>query len=130
MDPSSETAELKRMLDQLTRFPAVHSPPAHSASSGHAPPYRHAPFAQGSDGYEPAFGEHVNSLRGTMFYVCQGSCLCGTVNNRGKVIYCYGDLVPRHGELFAEGTETAGKTSSKDLLAALLGVWTFGIVAL
>jgi len=79
---------------------------------------------------DPGFHEHVNSLRDTMFYVCQGSCLCGTVNNRGKVIYCYGDLVPRHGELFAEGAETQGTTSSKDLLAAQLGIWTFGIIAL
>ena len=82
------------------------------------------------DSSEPSFGEHVNNLRGTMFYVCQGSCLCGTVNNRGKVIYCYGDLVPRHGELFAEGGESANKTTSKDLLAAQLGLWTFGIIAL
>jgi len=67
---------------------------------------------------DPGFHEHVNSL-------------CGTVNNRGKVIYCYGDLVPRHGELFAEGAQGAdGGTSSKDLLAAQLGVWTFGIFAL
>lgn len=79
---------------------------------------------------DPGFQEHVNSLRDTMFYVCQGSCLCGTVNNRGKVIYCYGDLVPRHGELFAEGAEQQGTTSSKDLLAAQLGIWTFGIFAL
>ena len=69
-------------------------------------------------------------LKDTMFYVCQGSCLCGTVNNRGKVIYCYGDLVPRHGELFAEGADQQGSTSSKDLLAAQLGIWTFGIFAL
>merc|ERR1739842_163294 len=47
---------------------------------------------------DPGFHEHVNSLRDTMFYVCQGSCL--------------------------------GGTSSKDLLAAQLGVWTFGIFAL
>ena len=79
---------------------------------------------------DPGFHEHVNSLRDTMFYVCQGSCLCGTVNNRGKVIYCYGDLVPRHGELFADGAVQEGSTSSKDLLAAQLGVWTFGIFAL
>lgn len=79
---------------------------------------------------DPGFQEHVNSLRDTMFYVCQGSCLCGTVNNRGKVIYCYGDLVPRHGELFAEGADQQGSTSSKDLLAAQLGIWTFGIIAL
>ena len=38
-----------------------------------------------ADSYDPAFGDHVDNLRGTMFYVCQGSCLCGTVNNRGKV---------------------------------------------
>ena len=62
--------------------------------------------------------------------VFQASCLCGTVNNRGKVIYCYGDLVPRHGELFAEGADQQGSTSSKDLLAAQLGIWTFGIFAL
>jgi hypothetical protein len=79
---------------------------------------------------DPGFEGHVNNLRGTMFYVCQGSCLCGTVNNRGKVIYCYGDLVPRQGELFGDGAEGSGSTTSKDLLAAQLGIWTFGIFAL
>ncbi|XP_023347127.1 uncharacterized protein LOC111715930 isoform X4 [Eurytemora carolleeae] len=77
-----------------------------------------------------SFGEHVNNLRGTMFYVCQGSCLCGTVNNRGKVIYCYGDLVPRHGELFSETTNNNNKASPRDLLAAQLGIWVFGLIAL
>ena len=76
------------------------------------------------------FGSHVNNLMHTMFYVCQGSCLCGTVNNRGKVIYCYGDLVPRHGELFQEGSNGSGTATSKDLLAAQLGVWTFGLILL
>jgi len=76
------------------------------------------------------FEQHVNNLRGTMFYVCQGSCLCGTVNNRGKVIYCYGDLVPRHGELFSESGTTNGRTTPKDLLAAQLGIWVFGLIAL
>ena len=60
----------------------------------------------------------------------QGSCLCGTVNNRGKVIYCYGDLVPRHGELFSESGTTNGRTTPKDLLAAQLGIWVFGLIAL
>ena len=61
----------------------------------------------------------------------QGSCLCGTVNNRGKVIYCYGDLVPRHSELFSEGGGGAqGRTSPRDLLAAQLGIWVFGLLAL
>lgn len=39
----------------------------------------------GDDTNDPIFRDHVKNLRGTMFYVCQGSCLCGTVNNRGKV---------------------------------------------
>lgn len=84
----------------------------------------------GDDSNDPIFQNHVKNLRGTMFYVCQGSCLCGTVNNRGKVIYCYGDLVPRHGELFAEGGDPSNTTSSKDLLIAQLGLWAFGILAL
>ena len=61
----------------------------------------------------------------------QGSCLCGTVNNRGKVIYCYGDLVPRHGEMFSDSSKAgAGRTTPRDLLAAQLGIWVFGLVAL
>jgi len=79
---------------------------------------------------DPGFHEHVHSLRDTMFYVCQGNCLCGTVNNRGKVIYCYGDLVPRQGDMLAEGAMAEQGTSSNDLLAAQLGVATFGIVVL
>ena len=60
----------------------------------------------------------------------QGSCLCGTVgNNRGKVIYCYGDLVPRQNEIFSE-SGASGKTSPRDLLAAQLGIWVFGLLAL
>ena len=43
----------------------------------------------GDDTNDPIFRDHVKNLRGTMFYVCQGSCLCGTVNNRGKVSYLY-----------------------------------------
>ena len=47
--------------------------------------YMNKPGVSAADSYDPAFGDHVDNLRGTMFYVCQGSCLCGTVNNRGKV---------------------------------------------
>ena len=43
----------------------------------------------GDDTNDPIFQNHVKNLRGTMFYVCQGSCLCGTVNNRGKVSVAY-----------------------------------------
>jgi len=103
---------------------------ASAAAAAAAASYLTSQGVSAADSYDPAFGDHVDNLRGTMFYVCQGSCLCGTVNNRGKVIYCYGDLVPRQGELFAEGGAENGKTSSKDLLAAQLGLWTFGIFAL
>jgi len=66
-----------------------------------------------------------------MFYVCQGSCLCGTANsNKGKVIYCYGDLVPRQGELFEGKEEQGGRATQRDLLAAQLGIWVFGLIAL
>jgi hypothetical protein len=61
-----------------------------------------------------------------MSYLLQGSCLCGTVNNHGKVVYCYGALVPRNGELFLE----TGTTTPRDLLAAQLGIWVFGLIAL
>lgn len=81
-------------------------------------------------GHAQGFDQHVKNLRGTMFYVCQGSCLCGTVNNRGKVIYCYGDLVPRHGELFSENGDSSSRTTPRDLLAAQLGIWVFGLIAL
>jgi len=79
------------------------------------------------------FGQHVNnlnSLRGTMFYVCQGSCLCGTVNNRGKVIYCYGDIAPKQFDVFSEKSAASTRTTPRDLLAAQLGIWVFGLIAL
>ncbi len=79
---------------------------------------------------DPEFEHHVKQLRTTMFYVCQGSCLCGTVNNRGKVIYCYGDLVPRHGELFEGNDDTGGSSSTRDLIAIQLGVWVIGLFLL
>jgi len=117
--------------------PGLESDPSSASAAGLPGNINYELYLNGGDtgpapaiNEDPGFHEHVNSLRDTMFYVCQGSCLCGTVNNRGKVIYCYGDLVPRHGELFAEGAQTDGGTSSKDLLAAQLGVWTFGIFAL
>ena len=66
-----------------------------------------------------------------LFLHCQGNCLCSTVNNRGKVIYCYGDLVPRGDEILgAEAVQADGGTSSNDLLLAQLGVCTFGICVL
>lgn len=76
------------------------------------------------------FEQHIKNLQGTMFYVCQGSCLCGTVHNKGKVIYCYGDLVPRQGELFSENDDSTSRTTPRDLLAAQLGIWVFGLIAL
>merc|ERR1719189_2397706 len=65
-----------------------------------------------------------------MFYVCQGSCLCSNVNNSGKVIYCFGDLVPRNTKLVPEENNTKQKQSHKDLLVAQIGIWVFGLLAL
>ena len=142
LKPSGENIEINSLFswcskgDLLLVFTGVVGKVAAAIASAAAVAYVDQSAAagpQGSSTYinvDPGFGEHVNNLRGTMFYVCQGSCLCGTVNNRGKVIYCYGDLVPRHGELFAEGEGGSGAATSKDLLAAQLGIWTFGIFAL
>ena len=61
----------------------------------------------------------------------QGSCLCSQVQNSGKVIYCYGDLLPRHNSIIApEENKQDSSTSPKDLIAAQLGVWTCGLLAL
>ena len=70
------------------------------------------------------------------FIICyhnslQGSCLCSQVQNSGKVIYCYGDLLPRHNSIIApEENKQDSSTSPKDLIAAQLGVWTCGLLAL
>ena len=61
----------------------------------------------------------------------QGSCLCGSIKNSGKVIYCYGDLLPRNNVYSQSKSSETSKTSSpKDLLAAQLGVWVCGLLAL
>jgi len=64
-----------------------------------------------------------------MFYVCKGSCLCGTVKNTGKVIYCYGEILPRNNELLSP-VKNSEKKSPKDLLVAQLAVWICGLLAL
>ena len=60
----------------------------------------------------------------------QGSCLCSNVNNSGKVIYCFGDLVPRNTKLYPEENTNKQKQNHKDLLVAQIGVWLFGLLAL
>ncbi len=46
------------------------------------------------------------------------------------MIYCYGDLVPRHGELFEGNDEGGGGTTTKDLIAIQLAVWIVGLLLL
>ena len=69
-----------------------------------------------------------------MHYTFQGSCLCSSsVKNVGKVIYCYGDLLPRNNGLLSQSKSSesgTGKSSSKDLIVAQLGVWVLGLLAL
>ncbi len=112
-----------------------------TSESGESPPEARPPLFNflrsgsllgggGAVASDPQFERHVDSLRSTMFYVCQGSCLCGTVNNRGKVIYCYGDLVPRQGELFEGDDDGGGGASTRDLIAVQLAVWVVGLFLL
>ena len=83
------------------------------------------------------------------FYICQSSCLCRTVRGRGKVVYCWGDLLPLHGDRLVgchiyrrhavltkgvnrfgsegEGGEGRGLAT---LLTAQTAVWLVGLLAL
>ena len=74
------------------------------------------------------------SNNSTMHFSFQGSCLCSSsVKNIGKVIYCYGDLLPRHNGLLSQSKSSesgTAKSSSKDLIVAQLGVWVLGLLAL
>ena len=75
-----------------------------------------------------------NNHQYKMHFSFQGSCLCSSsVKNIGKVIYCYGDLLPRHNGLLSQSKSSEsgnGKSSSKDLIVAQLGVWVLGLLAL
>ena len=76
----------------------------------------------------------LNIQQYKMHYTFQGSCLCSSsVKNVGKVIYCYGDLLPRNNGLLSQSKSSEsgnGKSSSKDLIVAQLGVWVLGLLAL
>ena len=80
---------------------------------------------------------------GSIFYVCQvgwspaackddplyaqNSCLCRSVNNRGKLIYCYSDLVP------GEARDSPGDLTelvTTNLLTAQTVIWSLGLSAL
>ena len=57
----------------------------------------------------------------------QNSCLCRTVNNRGKLIYCYSDLVE------GEARESLGDLTeplTTNLLTAQTVIWSLGLTAL
>ena len=68
----------------------------------------------------------------TSHLTLQSSCLCRTVNNRGKLIYCYSDLLPLHGDQYdvvREG-ELEGDAVTNSLLTAQLVILLLGVAAL
>ena len=60
-------------------------------------------------------------------YSVQNSCLCRTVNNRGKLLYCYSDLVP--GEA-GDSLEDLTEPVTTNLLTAQTVIWSLGLTAL
>ena len=85
-----------------------------------------------------------------MFYICKVSytfihirniylssqknaCLCLAGDRLAKVVYCYGDLVPRtikdQGDILAAGGADGGGMST-DLLAAQIAVTSLGIIGM
>ena len=85
-----------------------------------------------------------------MFYICKVSlkfmqirniylpslkntCLCLAGDRPAKVVYCYGDLVPRtikdQGDILAGGGADGGGMNT-DLLAAQLAVTSLGIIGM
>merc|ERR1712037_266023 len=62
----------------------------------------------------------------TMFYICQGYCLCQSGETSG-VVYCYGDLVPRVGQ---EEENGGLKEWYGTILTIQLAVWVVGLLAI
>jgi hypothetical protein len=60
----------------------------------------------------------------------QSSCLCRTVNNRAKVIYCFSDMVPMHGDKFEGSPSIQGGNYDRNILSAQIVVWVVGFSAL
>ena len=52
------------------------------------------------------------------------------VSNPGKVIYCFSDMVPVHGDKFEGNTSMQGANYESDILSAQIVVWVFGFTAL
>ena len=52
------------------------------------------------------------------------------MNNRGKVIYCFSDMVPMHGDKFEGNTSMAGENYARNILSAQIVVWVVGFTAL
>ena len=86
-----------------------------------------------------------------MFYICKVSlnfmqikniylpslknaCLCLAGDRPAKVVYCYGDLVPRtikdRGDIIDDGGRADGGGMNTDLLAAQLAVTSLGIIGM
>ncbi|XP_040567397.1 uncharacterized protein [Lepeophtheirus salmonis] len=79
---------------------------------------------------DPAFSDQLKASKDTMFYICKGACLCGIVDNKGKVIYCYGEFFPRQGDIFQDEEEYRISSSNYGLLAAQVAITIVGLFAI
>ena len=68
--------------------------------------------------------------RNLLKFYFQSSCLCRTVNNRAKVIYCFSDMVPMHGDKFEVSASIQGGNYDRNILSAQIVVWVVGLSAL
>ena len=69
--------------------------------------------------------ENSRLQAGSTFYICQNSCLCRTVNNRGKLLYCYSDSLQT-----GEDTGLEDGDLVTNLLTAETVIWGLGLTAL
>ena len=62
----------------------------------------------------------------------QNSCLCRTVNSRGKVLYCYSDILPGQEDNAVDNTgeDRDSLALSTNLLTAETVIWSLGLTAL
>jgi hypothetical protein len=75
---------------------------------------------------------HIN-IRSIYLPSPKNACLCVTGERPAKVVYCYGDLVPRtikdQGDIIDDGGDDGGSINT-DLLAAHVAVTSLGIIAM
>ena len=76
--------------------------------------------------------ENSRLTAGSTFYICQNSCLCRTVNNRGKLLYCYSDTLPGQEDnaVYSTVEDSDSLTLTTNLLTAETVIWSLGLTAL